>query len=82
MISSLQATIAALKEWIQEAKEILKEPQEIYLAQMLSECHSMRNRMVMTYARGKTKAKRNNLKRFMEECNYLKERGVFTLSDF
>ena len=24
MISSLQATIAALKEWIQEAKEILK----------------------------------------------------------
>ena len=82
MIRSLQATIAALKEWIQEAKEILKEPQEIYLAQLLSECHSMRNRMAMTYARGKTKAKKNNLKRFMEECNYLKERGVFTLGDF
>ena len=82
MIRSLQATIAALKEWIQEAKEILKEPQEINLAQLLSECHSMRNLTAMTYARGKTKAKKNNLKRFMEECNYLKERGVFTLGDF
>ena len=37
MLRSMRATIAALKEWIQEAKEILKEPQEIYLAQLLSE---------------------------------------------
>ena len=36
----------------------------------------------MTYARGKTKAKKNNMKRFMDECNYLKQRGVLTLSDF
>lgn len=42
-------TIAALKEWIQEAKEILKEPQEIYLAQLLSEAHTMRNQTAMTY---------------------------------
>ena len=36
----------------------------------------------MTYTRGKNKAKKNNLKRFMDECNYLKQRGVLTLSDF
>lgn len=36
----------------------------------------------MTYARGKAKAKKNNLKRFMNECDYLKQRGVLTLSDF
>lgn len=36
----------------------------------------------MTYARGKSKAKKNNLKRFMNECDYLKQRGVLTLSDF
>ena len=82
MIRSMRATIAALKEWIQEAKEILKEPQEIYLTQLLSEAHTMRNQTAMTYARGKTKAKKNNLKRFMDECNYLKQRGVLTLSDF
>ena len=82
MIRSMRATIAALKEWIQEAKEILKEPQKIYLAQLLGEAHTMRNQTAMTYARGKTKAKKNNLKRFMDECNYLKQRGVLTLSDF
>lgn len=82
MLRSMRATIAALKEWIQEAKEILKEPQEIYLAQLLSEAHTMRNQTAMTYARGKTKAKKNNMKRFMDECNYLKQRGVLTLSDF
>lgn len=42
----------------------------------------MRNKIAMTYNRGKTKAKKNNLKRFMDECNYLKQRGVLTLSDF
>lgn len=82
MIRSMRATIVALKEWIQEAKAILKEPQDIYLAQLLSEAHTMRNQTAMTYARGKTKAKKNNLKRFMDECNYLKQRGVLTLSDF
>ena len=82
MIRSMRATIVALKEWILEAKEILKEPQEIYLAQLLREAHTMRNQTAMTYARGKTKAKKNNLKRFMDECNYLKQRGVLTLSDF
>ena len=82
MIRSMRATIAALKEWIQEAKEILKEPQEIYLAQLLSEAHTMRNQIAMTYNRGKTKAKKNNMKRFMDECNYLKQRGVLTLNDF
>lgn len=82
MIRSMRATITALKEWIQEAKEILKEPQEIYLAQLLSDAHIMRNQTAMTYARGKTKAKKNNLRRFMDECNYLKQRGVLTLSDF
>lgn len=71
-----------MKEWIQEAKEILKEPQEIYLAQLLSDAHTLRNKTAMTYTRGKTKAKKNNLKRFMDECNYLKQRGVLTLSDF
>ena len=82
MLRSMRATIVALKEWIQEAKEILKEPQEIYLVQLLSEAHTMRNQTAMTYTRGKTKAKKNNLKRFMDECNYLKQRGVLTLSDF
>ncbi|MFR8180571.1 MAG: hypothetical protein ACLU80_12565 [Dorea sp.] len=82
MLRSMRATIAALKEWIQEAKEILKEPQEIYLAQLLSEAHTMRNQTAITYTRGKTKAKKSNMKRFMDECNYLKQRGVLTLSDF
>lgn len=82
MIRSMRATIAALKEWIEETKEILKEPKEIYLVQLLSDAHTLRNQAEMTYARGKTKAKKNNLKRFMDECNYLKQRGVLTLSDF
>lgn len=82
MIRSMRATIAALKEWIEETKEILKEPKEIYLVQLLSDAHTLRNQTAMTYARGKTKAKKNNLKRFMDECNYLKQRGVLTLSDF
>lgn len=82
MLRSMRATIAALKEWIAEAKEILKEPQEIYLVQLLSDAHTLRNQTAMTYTKGKTKAKKNNLKRFMDECNYLKQRGVLTLSDF
>lgn len=82
MIRSMQTTIAALKEWIAETKKILREPQKVYLAQLLSEAHTMRNETAMSYTRGKTKAKKNNLKRFMEECNYLKQRGVLTLSDF
>ena len=82
MIRNIQATLAALKEWLAEAKEILKEPQEVYLAQLLSDAHALRNQTAMTYARGKTKAKKNNLKRFMNECDYLKQRGVLTLSDF
>lgn len=82
MIRSMQTTIAALKEWIAETKKILREPQEVYLAQLLSEAHTMRNETAMSYTRGKTKAKKNNLKRFMEECNYLKQRGGLTLSDF
>lgn len=82
MIRSMQTTIAALKEWIAETKKILREPQEVYLAQLLSEAHTMRNETAMSYTRGKIKAKKNNLKRFMEECNYLKQRGVLTLSDF
>ena len=82
MIRSIQATLAALKEWLAEAKAILKEPQEVYLAQLLSDAHVLRNQTAMTYARGKTKAKKNNLKRFMNECDYLKQRGVLTLSDF
>ena len=82
MIRSMRATIAALKEWLQEAKEILKEPQEIYLSQLLREANALRNQTAMTYSRGRTKAKKNNLKRFMEECSYLQEKGVLTLSDF
>lgn len=82
MIRSIQATLAALKEWLAEAKTILKEPQEFYLAQLLSDAHALRNQTAMTYARGKAKAKKNNLKRFMNECDYLKQRGVLTLSDF
>ena len=64
------------------SKEILREPQEIYLVQLLSDAHTLRNQTAMTYTKGKTKAKKNNLKRFMDECNYLKQRGVLTLSDF
>ena len=45
----MRTTIAALKEWIQEVKDILKEPQEIYLVQLLSEAHTMRNQTAMTY---------------------------------
>mgnify|MGYP004640883137 FL=1 len=82
MIRNIQATLAALKEWLAEAKEILKEPQEVYLAQLLSDAHALRNQTAMTYVRGKAKAKKNNLKRFMNECDYLKQRGFLTLSDF
>ena len=82
MLRNMRATIAALKEWIQEAKEILKEPQEVYLADLLRESLRMRDAVAMTYARGRFKAKHNNTKRFMEECDYLKRRGVLTLSDF
>lgn len=82
MVRSMQNTIATLKEWIQETKKILREPQEIYPAQLLSEAHTMRNQTAMTYIRGKAKAKKNNRKRFMDECAYLKQRNVLTLSDF
>lgn len=41
MVRSMQSTIAALKEWIQETNKILREPQEIYMAQLLSEAHTM-----------------------------------------
>ena len=44
MIRNAQAAIAALKEWMQEVKEVLKEPQEIYLEQLLREANTMRNR--------------------------------------
>ena len=82
MLRNMRATIAALKEWIAEAKEILKEPQEIYLADLLRDSLRMRDAVAMTYVRGRSKAKHNNTKRFMEECDYLKRRGVKTLSDF
>lgn len=82
MIRSMRATIAALKEWIQEAKEILKEPQDVYLSDLLRDSLRMRDAVAMTYTRGRSKAKHNNTKRFMEECSYLKQRGVLILSDF
>ena len=82
MIRSMRAIIASLKEWIQEAKEILKEPQEVYLADLLRDYLRMRDRVAMTYSRGRSKAKHNNTKRFMEECKYLDQRGLQTLSDF
>lgn len=82
MIRSMRVTIAALKGWIRKAKEILKEPQEVYLADLLLESLRMRDPVAMTYARGRSKGKHNNTKRFMEECDYLKQRGVLTLSDF
>lgn len=82
MLRSMRATIVALKEWIAEAKEILKEPQEIYLADLLRDSLRMRDEVAMTYARGRSKAKHNNTKRFMDECNYLKQQGVLTFSDF
>ena len=82
MLRSMRATIAALKEWIQEAKEILKEPQEVYLADLLREYLTMRDQVAMTYTRGRSKAKHNNTKRFVEECKYLNQRGLQTLSDF
>ena len=67
---------------IQEAKEILKEPQEVYLADLLREYLTMRDQVAMTYTRGRSKAKHNNTKRFVEECKYLNQRGLQTLSDF
>lgn len=82
MIRELQATIAALKEWFKEAKEILKEPQEVYLVNLLRDYMDMRNKTAMTYTKGKQKAKTGNLKRFAEECNYLKSHELFTLTDF
>ena len=42
----------------------------------------MHDAVAMTYVRGRTKAKYNNMKRFMEECNYLQQQGVQTLIDF
>ena len=82
MIRELQTTIAALKEWFKEAKEILKEPQEVYLVNLLRDYLDMRNKVAMIYAKGKQKAKTGNLKRFAEECNYLKAHELFTLTDF
>jgi hypothetical protein len=82
MIRSLRSTIKSLKAWIAEVKEILNDPKEIYLVNLLSEAESMRNKTAMTYDRGRKKARQSNLKRFMEECNYLKEQGIFTLHDF
>ena len=82
MIRSMRATIAALKEWIQEVKEILKEPQEVYLVDLLRDHLDMRNQVAMNFARGKTKARHSNTKRFQEECTCLIQRGLRTLSDF
>lgn len=66
MIRSIQATLAALKEWLAEAKAILKEPQEVYLAQLLSDAHALRNQTAMTLARGKAKAKKKQSEAFHE----------------
>lgn len=82
MYRSLQSTIAALKEWIKEAKEILKEPEEVYLVDLLRDCQDMRNQVASTYQRGKKRAKISNMKRFNEECNYLLRRNISTLSEF
>ena len=82
MIRNMRATIAALKEWIREVKEILKEPQEVYLVDLLRDHLDMRNQVAMNFSRGKTKARHGNTKRFQEECTYLIQRGLRTLSDF
>ena len=57
MIRSMRATIVALKEWIAEAKEILKEPQEVYLADLLRDSLRMRDTVAMTYCQRKNKGK-------------------------
>lgn len=82
MYKSLQTTIAALKEWIQEAKEILKEPEEVYLVNLLRDCQNMRNQVASTYQKGKKRAKISNMKRFNDECNYLLRRNINILSEF
>lgn len=82
MYRSLQSTIAALKEWIKEAKEILREPEEVYLVDLLRDCQDVRNQVASTYQRGKKRAKIRNMKRFNEECNYLLRRNISTLSEF
>ena len=82
MFQNLQATISALKEWIQEAKESLKQPEEVYLVNFLRDYQDMRNQVAATYQRGKKRDKISNMKRFADECNYLKERNIYTLSEF
>lgn len=82
MMGSLKATIAALKEAIQELKAELEKPQEIMLGDLLHHAWNARNEVAATYSRGVKKAKRKNRDRFMEEANYLIEHQIYTLSDF
>lgn len=82
MIRKVRAAIVALKEWMQAVKEVLKEPQDLYLEQLLIEANTMRNQTAMTYGRGKDQAKVKNLKRFIEGCTYLHQQGILTLTDF
>ncbi len=82
MLGNIRATIAALKEWLQEAKQILSESKEVYLVELLRSCLDERNETSKTYRRGRNKAHNANRKRFMEECEFLKAKGVYTLSDF
>ncbi len=82
LFRNVRATIAALIEWMQEVKEMLKEPQEIYLVELLDKELTNRNKKADSYDRGKRKAHQANRTRFMEECNYLKQHGIYTLTDF
>lgn len=82
MMGNLKATIAALKEAIQELKAEFEQPQEILLGDLLRQANVVRNEVAATYSRGIKKAKKKNLQRLIDEVSYLKNREIYTLSDF
>ena len=76
VIREVKNRIAALFDWIKEAKAELAKPQAPTLVSLLTAYYSQRS--AGAYSQ---KSKTANLKEFNEVFNYLQANGIFTLDD-
>lgn len=72
----IRKKIAALTDWLKEAKEELSKPQSPAIVELLGSYYSARNTGAWS-----NKAKANNLKQYAEAYTFLMKNQLFTLED-
>ena len=76
LIQEAKRKIAALFDWLKMAKAELDKPPQLTLAELLDSYYTGRNSAAWS-----DKAKTNNLKKYADDFELLRSRGLFTIDD-